>query len=534
MSASAPILRVEHLTVDYTSTRGLPVRAVDDATFEIGVGEVVALVGESGSGKSTIARTILGLTDPGAVSAGSIQQSGSDLLTLSERGWRTVRGRRIALVPQDPALSLDPVRRIGLQIGDVAVLHGIVPRRGSAALVEELLERVGIADPGHVARQYPHELSGGMRQRVLIAMALTCSPDLIVADEPTSALDVTVQKQVLDALSRLQQETGTAVLLVTHDLAVASDRADRILVMKEGQIVEEGTAAQVVHAPQTEYAQRLLAAVPRFAAAIDRVPTAPAAELARVSDISKNFGRGRRRQQAVDRVSFSIRSGETVSLVGESGSGKTTTARMLAGLTAPTEGSIVVGGVDLAALPRRDARGFRRSVQFVHQNPAAALHPRQGVRQIVQEPLLAFGVGDRSSRAAAAIEVLDAVGLPQALHDRLPRELSGGQAQRVAIARAMILKPDLVILDEPVSALDVSVQAQILRLLLDLQAEHRVAYLFVSHDLAVVRQISDRVVVMRGGQIVEQGATESVFQTPREQYTRALIEAIPGERLLEG
>jgi peptide/nickel transport system ATP-binding protein len=401
------------------------------------------------------------------------------------------------------------------------------------ARVVELLARVGIPEPERRARQYPHELSGGMKQRVLIAGAIALGPDLVIADEPTSALDVTVQRRILDLLDDLRAELGSAVLLVTHDLAVAAERADRILVMKDGRIVEEGPTEALLAAPAHPYTRTLLADAPSLTAPAPRTATARLVEAARETDLAidvrglvQEFGRGPR-FRAVDDVSFSVVRGTTHALVGESGSGKTTTARAVVGLRRPTAGSVVVEGAEVTGLRGEALRRFRRGTQLVYQNPFSSLDPRQSVAEIVAEPLRNHGRTDRSERRRRAAEALERVALPSVLAGRRPAELSGGQRQRVAIARALVLEPAVLVLDEAVSALDVTVQAQILDLLDRLQQDLGLTYLFISHDLAVVRQISDTVSVMRDGRVVEHGRTADVLDHPAHDYTAALVEAIP-------
>jgi peptide/nickel transport system ATP-binding protein len=601
---SGPLLVVEGLEVAYRTRRGT-VPAVRGVDLHVDAGEVVAVVGESGSGKTTTAQAIIGLLPRGgARTAGRIVLDGTDISAWSDKELERVRGARLGLVPQDPTVSLNPVRRIGDQVADVLVVHSGLARRATGQRVVEILEQAGLRDPEAVARQYPHQLSGGMRQRVLIGIALACRPALVIADEPTSALDVTVQRAVLDHLGSLTAELGTAVLLVTHDLGVAAERAQRVIVMNRGRVVEEGSARQILEDPQDPYTKALVAAAPSLSptrlrptararaaavpvdatgragrlvtgeaveqverveqveqveqsgtgeaseagetgvssrgasttSVVPREPAAQAASLApvvEVRDLVKEFtvpqqGGGKKTLRAVDGVSFSVPRGETFAIVGESGSGKSTTARLVLRLADPTSGSVHVDGQDITRLRGRRLRRLREHLQLVYQNPYASLDPRFTIAQVLTEPLEAFRVGDRTSRARRAAELLDQVALPTSALHRHPAELSGGQRQRVAIARALALHPQVVVLDEPVSALDVSVQAQILQLLVDLQAELGLSYLFISHDLAVVRQISDRVGVMSRGRLVESGTTEQIFADPQHDYTRALLAAIPG------
>ena len=514
---------------------------VHGVSFEIDEGETLALVGESGSGKSTTAHALLGLLPAGGrVDGGTVVLGDLDISGWSDRALRGIRGAEIGLVPQDPTTSLDPVRPVGAQVEEILRLHGHRDRRSRRARAIELLDRVGIDDPGLRARQYPHELSGGMRQRVLIATAIALRPRLLIADEPTSALDATVQRKVLDLLDELQREEGTSILLVTHDLGVAADRAARLVVLKDGRIVEQGRSEEVLAAPTDPYTRQLLADAPAFTTGFRR-PDAPpflrdaaavAAEnpYAIVADgLVKEFRvAGCERFRAVDDVSFRVRRGTTHALVGESGSGKTTTARLVTRFHQPDAGTIDVAGEDVTHAKREQLRELRRRVQLVYQNPFASLDPRQQIADIVAEPLQNFRVGSRAERRERAIALLDRVSLPADVARRTPRELSGGQRQRVAIARALAIDPEVVVLDEAVSALDVTVQARILELLTSLQAELGLTYLFISHDLAVVRRISHTVSVMRRGRIVEEGQTEDLFRDPQHEYTGELLAAVPG------
>ncbi|MFC7942921.1 MULTISPECIES: ABC transporter ATP-binding protein [Microbacterium] len=514
---------------------------VHGVSFEIGEGETLALVGESGSGKSTTAHALLGLLPAGGrVDGGTVVLGDLDISGWSDRALRGIRGAEIGLVPQDPTTSLDPVRPVGKQVEEILRLHGHRDRRSRRARAIELLDRVGIDDPDLRARQYPHELSGGMRQRVLIATAIALRPRLLIADEPTSALDATVQRKVLDLLDELQREEGTSILLVTHDLGVAADRAERLVVLKDGRIVEQGRSEEVLAAPTDPYTRQLLADAPAFTTGFRR-PDAPpflrdAAAVAAenpyaivAEGLVKEFRvAGRERFRGVDDVSFRVRRGTTHALVGESGSGKTTTARLVTRFHQPDAGTIEVAGEDVTHAKREQLRALRRRVQLVYQNPFASLDPRQQIVDIVAEPLQNFQVGSRAERSERALALLDRVALPSDVARRTPRELSGGQRQRVAIARALAIDPEVVVLDEAVSALDVTVQARILELLTSLQAELGLTYLFISHDLAVVRRISHTVSVMRRGRIVEEGQTEDLFRDPQHEYTRELLAAVPG------
>lgn len=547
------LLTVEGLVVDYASRAGTT-HAVRGVDFAVPRGAIVAIVGESGSGKSTISQSLVrSLAEGGSIVSGSIVFDGRDLVRLPERALRDIRGSEIGFVPQDPSNSLNPLLRVGEQIAETLRLHKKLSRADAAAEAVRILDEVGIPDAAARAGQYPHELSGGMKQRVLIGIAWACTPKLVIADEPTSALDVTVQRHVLDRLERLAREHGTSVLLVTHDLAVAADRADLIVVMHRGLVVETGTAAEVLGSPKHEYTRELVAAAPGLSserltargvgvgAASEALtlgfgPRAAATtpNILEVEHLTKTF---RLKSAGVataftaaDDVSFAIPRGSTFSIVGESGSGKTTTARMVARITAADSGSIRFDGDDVTALAGDALRQLRRRIQVVYQNPFGSLDPTMSVTRIVTEPLRAFRIGNRSQRAETARALLDAVRLDPGLADRRPTQLSGGQRQRVAIARALALGPELLVLDEPVSALDVSVQEQILQLLVDLQAEFGLSYLFISHDLGVIRQVSDHIAVMRLGRIVEQGPARIVMASPAEPYTRELLEAIPGRR----
>ncbi|KTR85722.1 dipeptide ABC transporter ATP-binding protein [Leucobacter chromiiresistens] len=558
---AAPLLSIRDLAVQYRTRRGT-VDAVRGVGFDVRAGEVTAVVGESGSGKTTVAQSVIGLLPSnGRVTAGSVtlnerRLGTTELVGLPERRWRDLRGRCIGLIPQDPGNSLNPVQAVGKSISESLRIHGRPSRDEVRDRVHALLEQVGIDQPVKRARQYPHEFSGGMRQRVLIAAALANDPELIIADEPTSALDVTVQRTVLDLIDRLREETGTGVLFITHDLAVAADRADSVVVMRGGEVQESGPAAQVLANPASAYTKQLMADAPSFGRLVERETVvlaagpaavtaepasatagpASAAALVEVRDLRQVFGRGTDAFVAVDGVSFAVAPGTTHALVGESGSGKTTTGRAIAGFAAPTSGSVRVAGTEVTELRGGALRQFRRTTQMVYQNPYGSLDPRLSVGQTLAEPLANYriGTGSRADRAERVAHALEVVSLPAEFAQRRPRELSGGQRQRVAIARALIVEPELVVLDEAVSALDVTVQAQILRLLARLQQELGLTYVFISHDLAVVRQISDTVTVLQRGRQVEHGATEDVFSNAQDPYTQRLIEAIPGASLTSG
>ncbi|MBU3060355.1 ABC transporter ATP-binding protein [Nocardia sp. NEAU-G5] len=527
-SSGEPLLRVQDLRVEYGG-RGGTTPAVAGASLTVSRGETVALVGESGSGKSTLAHAVIGLLGgTGTITGGRITFAAERIDDAPPHRLRRIRGARIGLVPQDPGTALNPVLRVGDQVAEALRIHGHATRRDARDRAVEILATAGLDRPDLRAHQYPQDLSGGQRQRVLIGIALACGPELVIADEPTSALDVTVQRRILDHLAARTAESGAAVLLITHDLAVAADRADRIVVMRRGEIVESGSTGEVFGNPAHEYTRRLLDSVPTLNAPSRPARGIPREPLLSAAGVRRTFRVGRATVAAVDDVALHIDRGETLALVGESGSGKTTTARMLARLERPDAGTIMLDGREIGALRGDRLRAFRRRVQIVYQNPYAALNPKQTVAQSIAEPLRAFGIGDRAVRRTRVDELLEQVALSPEHRDRRPAELSGGQRQRVAIARALAPRPDLVVLDEPVSALDVSVQAQILELLERLQRELGLGYLFISHDLAVVRRVSDRVAVMRAGRIVETAETTALFDRPGHEYTRELLAAVPG------
>ncbi|MFG2578849.1 dipeptide ABC transporter ATP-binding protein [Streptomyces malaysiensis] len=531
-----PVLAVEDLSVGYQlghSTKTV----VRNISFELEPGQVLALVGESGSGKSTIGHAILGLLPAnGRLLGGSVRYQGRTISDLPGGQLRELRGRAISLIPQDPTVSLDPVRRVGPQVEDVLRLHTGLDGEARRRRVHELFALVGFDDVERRYRQFPHELSGGMRQRVLIAAAVAAEPDVIVADEPTSGLDATVQAQVLDLIDDLRRRGGTSVVLITHDLGVAADRSDLVGVVRDGRLAELAPTGVFVQNPRDEYSRHLLDNVPsRLSFTRDRgsgtasEDPGPAVE---VRHLSKHYGG----HTAVDDISFTVARGQTFSIVGESGSGKSTTARILTGLTRATAGRVSLLGTEVGALDTKAFRPLRRDVQIVFQNPYASFDPRFDVLSVVEEPLRSFQPAGSARRRRQenrdrVVAALEAASLPASFLHRHPRELSGGQRQRVAIARALVLEPKVVVLDEPISALDVSVQAQILELLVRLQSELGLTYVLISHDLAVVRAISDRVAVMRRGGIVEQGETAQVFESPASPYTAQLLGAIAGRRL---
>ncbi|ALA18597.1 MULTISPECIES: ABC transporter ATP-binding protein [unclassified Chelatococcus] len=540
--SGTPLLSIRDLSVSYREKDDWS-RVVHGVSLDVHRGEVVALVGESGSGKTTTAQSVIGLLPGnGRIDQGEIRLDGTDISRWPSRRLDAIRGARISLIPQDPGSALNPIRTIGAQVGEILKIHGWRDKKAIASRVVELLARVGLTEPELRARQYPHELSGGMKQRVLIAIAVALQPELIVADEPTSGLDVTVQRRILDLIDELRLEFGTSVLLVTHDLGVAADRAGRLVVMQGGRIQEEGPTAALIAAPRSAYARRLLADAPSLDMTVRRQPRPePIRERDEaddfaviVEDLTHDFpladgGTFR----AVDGISFRLRRGTTHALVGESGSGKTTTIRSIVGFEKPTAGRILVDGTDIAALHRADLRRFRRKIQLVYQNPFASLDPRQNVFEIIEEPLLNFDKRKKDERRRSVESLLDRVGLSRTLLGRAPHALSGGQRQRVAIARALVLEPQVLVLDEAVSALDVTVQAQVLKLLDELQRDLGLTYLFVSHDLAVVRQIADSVSVLHRGRQVESGPVERIFHAPTSSYTRDLLAAIPGRTGVE-
>lgn len=530
-------LEIENLSISYLLSNQASFQAVKGVSLQIPIGSTLALVGESGSGKSTLATAVnLLLPENGRVDSGRIMLEGNQIQELSQPEMRAIRGKRIGLVPQDPMSNLNPMMTIGEQIAEALTAHGEVHQRAKARALE-LLEMVGIDRGQDRYNQFPHEFSGGMRQRVLIAMGMACQPKLLVADEPTSALDVSVQRKVLDQLEVMAENMGTAVLLITHDIALAAERADQVAVMYQGEIVEQGPSIQVLTEPRHEYTKRLLNAAPSLLtkSAVEPVQEISNEPIISVSGLNKVFNlrsgmRGSNQVQALRDVSFAIQRGTTLSLVGESGSGKSTAANILLGLETPDSGEISFESASLDLKSRKSALAFRRQVQPVFQNPFASLDPRFTVRDSIIEPLAVHGVGDKFQRIKRSKELMDSVALPESLLDRYPHELSGGQRQRVAIARALALSPSLIVLDEAVSALDVIVQKQILDLLLELQSELSLSYLFISHDLAVVRMISHYVHVMQSGQILESGTPDQIFRDPKTDYTKQLLTAIPQPR----
>ncbi|WP_425068990.1 ABC transporter ATP-binding protein [Reyranella sp.] len=523
------LLEVKDLSVNF-GTGDKAVRAVRGVSFDIRRGETVALVGESGSGKSVTALSVLQLLAYPAAShpTGSIRFQGKELVGASTRELLSVRGNRISMIFQEPMTSLNPLHTIERQVNEVLILHKGLSREAARKRTLELLEQVGIPDAANRLDAYPHQLSGGQRQRVMIAMALANEPDLLIADEPTTALDVTIQAQILKLLKSLQARYGMALLFITHDLGIVRKMADRVCVMTKGQIVEQGPVDEVFDRPQHSYTQHLLSAEPKGRpAAAD--PAAP--EILRLDDLKVHFPirRGVMRRtvghvKAVDGVSLALREGHTIGLVGESGSGKTTLGLALLRLER-SEGGIQFDGRELQGLGQRELRPIRREMQIVFQDPFSSLSPRMSVGEIVGEGLEVHGIGTKQERSTLIDQVLREVGLDPSSRERYPHEFSGGQRQRISIARALVLKPRLIVLDEPTSALDMSVQAQIVDLLRDLQQRHKLAYLFISHDLKVVRALADEVVVLRHGKVVERGPARQIFEAPQTPYTQALIAA---------
>ncbi|GAA3300184.1 ABC transporter ATP-binding protein [Dactylosporangium vinaceum] len=545
MSAAAdPLLHITGLAVDYRAGHRSWHSAVDGVDLRVEPGEFVSLVGESGSGKTTLVQGALGLLPAAArIRAGTIAYSGVDVTGWNDRRMALVRGNYVGFIPQDPGTALNPVKKIGRQVVEAVRFNQRAGEPGDAAHLRDTalhnLRTAGLTNAERVFQQYPHELSGGMKQRALIAIALAGRPKIILADEPTSALDVTVQRVILDHLADLRAELGIGILLVTHDLGVALDRSDRILVMRAGRIVEEGPPARILEHAADDYTRRLIDAAPARhrgrlepAGGARRTP-ADVSPVLLARGLSKTYRlRGGGEVKALDHVDLEVREGTTHAIVGESGAGKSTLASILAGFTAADAGTVHAGERALTGLSRGRLRELRRDLQFVFQNPYTSLDPRFTVARIIAEPLRAFGLATgRAERTARVAALLHAVALDDDYADRRPSQLSGGQRQRVAIARALALSPRILVLDEPVSALDVSVQEQILRLLVDLQTELGLSYVFVTHDLGVVRLIADDVTVMRDGAVVEHGPVERVFQAPRHEYTQALLAAIPGAGL---
>ncbi|MGQ4601147.1 dipeptide ABC transporter ATP-binding protein [Nocardia sp. R6R-6] len=538
---SGALLSLEDVVVDFDVPGRPPARVVDEVSLSLRAGQVLALVGESGSGKSTLARTVTGtLAENGRVSGGRVLFGGRQLNGLRDKQYRAIRGREIGYIPQDALLGLNPLLPVGVQAGEPLRAHGLADKADRRERVLDLFGKVGLRNPDKVFHAYPHELSGGMCQRVLIAAAMSTGPALLVADEPTTALDVTVQKRILDLLSQLVADEGLSILLITHDLGVAAERADEIAVLQNGRLVRSGRAAEVIADPGDPYTSALVRSsslgFEGAAAAVERQERRGADERAapivvRAEHVRKTFvaHRGRESVTAVADASFVVRRGTTLGVVGESGSGKTTLVRLLAGLTAPDSGTIEVAGEPVVHRRRGAGQGaLYRKIQMVYQDPFASLNPRATVRAIIEEPLRGHKLGDRDRRRRRVVELLDRTGLPTGVADRYTAELSGGQRQRVAIARALAPDPELVILDEPVSALDVTVQRQILDLLVSLQRELALTYVFISHDLGVIAEVSDQILVLHHGDIVERGTAVEVITAARTDYVKELLASVPG------
>lgn len=565
-----PLLEMKDVHISFTTSTGV-VEAVRGVNMSIYPGQSVAIVGESGSGKSTTAMSILGLLPgTGKVTGGQILFEGEDITHYNNKQFESLRGDKIGLVPQDPMSNLNPVWRIGTQVEESLKANNVVEGSERHKRVVELLEEAGLPDAERRAKQYPHEFSGGMRQRALIAIGLAARPKLLIADEPTSALDVTVQKTILDHLEHLTEELGNAVLFITHDLGLAAERAEHLIVMHRGRIVESGPSREILRSPQHPYTRRLVKAAPSLASSRIRAAkeagveakelksgeaigaasesgstaansaegssSAAQAPVISVRNLTKEFDirgqrGGKKLLKAVDDVSFDIRRGTTLALVGESGSGKSTVANMVLGLLEPTSGTIEFEGRDTSTLSKQELFKLRRKMQVVFQNPYGSLDPMYSIYKCIEEPMALHKVGSRKEREARVAELLDMVSMPRSAMRRYPNELSGGQRQRIAIARALALRPEVIVLDEAVSALDVLVQNQIIQLLAELQSELSLSYLFITHDLAVVRQTADDVVVMKKGQAVEQGTADDIFDNAQQEYTRNLINSVPGMHL---
>lgn len=523
------ILDIENLTIRFGPDTDPVVTELD---LVVGAGEIVALVGESGSGKSMTAKAVLGLLPDGAEATGSVRLGGDQIVGTTEADLARLRGTRAAMVFQEPQTALNPVQKVGWQIAQALKARGRISRADARARAVELLRLVEIPDPELRVDWYPHQLSGGQKQRVVIALALSGNPDLLIADEPTTALDVTVQAEILTLLRSLRDERGTAILLITHNMGVVADIAERVAVLRRGKLVEERGVHDLFTAPRERYTKQLLAAVPRLPDGnVEVTEVAASAETPVLSirdlDVVYPARLGNKEFHALRSVSLDVAAGEVLGLVGESGSGKTTLGRAALGVVTATSGAVTVDGVDLTTVSARELRAVRRGVALVHQDPAASVDPRRSIADSIGEPLVVHRAASGALLRTRVEELLDSVRLPRAFADRRPSELSGGQRQRVALARALALAPRLLVADEPTSALDVSVQAEVLDLFADLRQEYRFACLFISHDLAVVHQVADRVAVLRRGEVVETGLTATVFGNPRDEYTRGLLEAVP-------
>lgn len=525
------LLEVKNLAVSFVTRNGVN-KAVDDISFTVESGKITAIIGESGSGKSVACYSMLGLIPmpPGRIDGGQALFDGKDLLQCSERQLRKTRGRDIAMIFQDPMTCLNPYMTIGKQMVEPIVYHKGVAKAEARARAIELLGEVGIRDPESTVDCFPHEFSGGMRQRVMIAMALINEPKLLIADEPTTALDVTIQAQILELIAELQRKRDIGVIFISHDLAVVADIADEICVMQQGKIVEAGDRSTIFSNAEHPYTKKLLSAIP----AGTKVSQAQDAEpLVRVRNLKTWFEVAKGETvKAVDDVSFDIHRGEILGLVGESGSGKSTIGRSLLRLVPISEGEVNFDGTDVTALEGPALKTMRRRMQMIFQDPFASLNPRMTVFDTLAEPLLLHGIEDRRSVGDGVLKLMDDVGLARAFVRKYPHEFSGGQRQRIAIGRALATRPEFIVADEPVSALDVTIQAQILDLMLELGREYGLTMLFVSHDLAVVKHLADRIIVLYQGKIVEEGTGESLFNAPQQPYTQQLLQAIPGRALL--
>jgi peptide/nickel transport system ATP-binding protein len=538
------VVQIDRLSVSFSTDAGA-VKAVDDVSLRVAPGEVLAIVGESGSGKTVTAKTILGLLPETATTSGAVilrsrdGKSEADVVSLTKRQLRDVRGTDVAMVFQEPATALNPVYPVGWQIAEGLRAHGKLSKSEAKAQAIEILGRVGIPEPEKRVKYYPHQFSGGQKQRIIIAMALVLNPGLIVADEPTTALDVTVQAEILDLLRRCRDEFGAAIVLITHNMGVVADLADRVAVMYQGKVVEEADAGSLFAAPKADYTRKLLASVPRVGQGLsstrDRAEArtagwSQAAPVVKAEGLRIQYpGRlGQPGFVAVDGVDFEIRAGEVLGLVGESGSGKTTIGRAIGGLNRVTGGSLSVLGVEMNGVRERKFKPVRRDIGFVFQDPASSFNPLLTIADCVAEPLIVHGRASSPSDARGRVDdLLEAVQLPRSYGDRFPHELSGGQRQRASLARALALEPTLLIADEPTSALDVSVQARVLELFAELQREFGFASLFISHDLAVVDLLADRIAVLHRGKLVEEGTGAEVLGNPREKYTQQLLASLP-------
>jgi peptide/nickel transport system ATP-binding protein len=528
--SSKVILDVNDLGVEF-AVEGEWIPAAKNLTYQIRAGEVLAIVGESGSGKSASSMALLGLTPQNGRVSGSVKLDGEELMTASAKRLRQIRGTGIAVIFQEPMTALNPVYTIGFQIMETLQVHSNISNQAARARAIELLTMVDLPDPAKAFDSYPHQLSGGQRQRAMIAQAISCDPKLLIADEPTTALDVTIQAEILDLLRNLQKRLNSAILLITHDMGVVADLADQVLVMKDGVMVEQGTATEIYKKPTQTYTQELLKAVPNLGrgAAIAAKGASKAATVLRLENVNIEYPKRGRVPAflAAQGINLEIARGEVLGLVGESGSGKTTVGRAAVGLLPIKSGSLVVAGMDITKIRNTELKTLRSKLGIVFQDPGSSLNPRWSIAQSISEPLVLTKTMSKQQISARVIELLDQVQLPTNYRNRYPHELSGGQRQRVGIARALALSPELLVADEPTSALDVSVQARVLELLKELQGDLGFACLFVSHDLAVVDYLADRIAVMNHGEIVEQGDKNQILRNPQQEYTKRLIAAVP-------